>query len=128
MDFSPTSSTACLAGLSGAGERKIIGISHVTFSRKKRNIAILDCPERIVMTKRRRGIFPTCGLGGGQDEVRLSLIWELVDVDIVSASWQEVSDGDGGGCARKIWRCRQKLVSDAHTFESTPNQGRVRLL
>lgn len=82
--------------MSGAGEWKIIGISHVTYSRKK-IIAILDCPEQIVMTKSRRRIFPTCGLGGGQDEVRLSLIWKLIDVDVVSASWQEVSNGDGGG-------------------------------
>lgn len=37
------------------------------------------------------------------------MIWELVDVDVVSASWQEVSDGDSGGCARNIWRRGKKV-------------------
>lgn len=49
---------------------------------------------------------PTCSLGGSQNEVWLSLIWKLVDVDVVSASGQEVSDGDRVGCARNIWRSR----------------------
>lgn len=68
------------------------------------------------MTKEEERDFPTCCLGGGQNEVWLSLNWDLVNVDIVSASWQEVADGDRGGCARNIWRSDKKLVIPVYLF------------
>lgn len=56
----------------------------------------------------------TCGLRRGQNEVGLSLIGKLVNIDVVSASGQEVRDGDGCGGARNIWRSPKQQISAQH--------------
>lgn len=52
----------------------------------------------------------TCGLRGGQNQVGLSLIRELINIDVVSASRQQVRDGDGGGGVRNIWKSRKQRI------------------
>lgn len=107
IEVSRTSSTECLAGVSGAEVRK--SIINVVFWVNEINMA--SC---LSQDKKEEKDSPTCGLGGAQNEVRLSLIWKLIDVNIVSAPWQEVTDGDRRGWARNIWRWRPTIR--AHTL------------
>lgn len=101
IEVSRTSSTECWAGVSGAEARKSI-INVVFWMNKINRASSWDyCQD-----KEEEKDSPTCGLGGAQNDFWLSLIWDLVDVNIVPASWQEVADGDRGGGARNIWRCR----------------------
>lgn len=101
IEVSRTSSTECWAGVSGAEARK--SIINVVFWISKINMA---SSWDYCQDKEEEKDSPTCGLGGAQNDFWLSLIWKLIDVNIVPASWQEVADGDRGGCARNIWRCR----------------------
>lgn len=108
IEDSRTSSTECWAGVSGAEVRK--SIINVVFW--VNNMAACDyCHD-----EGEGKDSPTCGLGGPQNEVWLSLIWKLIDVNIVPASWQEVADGDRGGRARNIWRCRPTVRTYTDIF------------
>lgn len=60
-------------------------------------------------------MFPTSGLWGGQDEVRMSIsLRHLVHADVVSAARLKIGDGDRRGGAGNIWRTTKR-------FDETPN-------
>ena len=45
----------------------------------------------------------TSGLGGSEDEIGLSLSRDLIHVDVVLASWQQLVDVDRGGRMGQIY-------------------------
>ena len=87
IEDSRTSSTECWAGLSGAeGRRESLSQIRKAWQGGGQDYLL------------------TGGRGGCQYQVWLALSGKLIDSDVISASGQEIANGDRRGCVWKLWR------------------------